>query len=314
VSGSYQVVQSETAGVLAGHLFVDPPFVAYQAGAQHKRTVSFAALGPDGTTLACLTLAGGQDAWTSPITGAFGGAAVAGDRTPGAAIFEVAEAATRWLRAEGAARAVVRLAPDAFGDPAAASLENALFRNGWRLEQADINYHLPITSPEAFLKQLGETKQKEIRRLHRSGSVFRALPAQEGRRAYEAIAENRAARGFPMTMSWTQVAALAAALPEAVTFRTVERDEAVLAGAVCLQVTPAYAYVFYWGEAAAFRKESPVLMLAEGLIAEHHRRGSAVLDLGTSTEQSVPNAGLIAFKEGLGCRTSSKRTYVLDPS
>jgi len=309
--GAYRVVRSEDVGALGGPLFLDPAFVAFQAGAQGKRTVSFSALGSDGAMLASLTLASSGEVWSSPITGAFGGVAVAGDRAPDAAVFEIAEVATGWLASEGAARAVVRLAPDAFDDPAAAALENALFRNGWRLDQADINYHLPVTAPEVFLRRLSETKQKEIRRLRRSGAVFRALPLGKGLRAYEVIAENRAARGFPMTMGWAQVQALAVALPERVTFWTAERDEAILAGAICLQITPSYAYVFYWGEASAFRKESPVLLLAEGLIADHHRRGFAILDLGTSTDQSVPNPGLIAFKEGLGCRASGKRTYVL---
>ena len=36
--------------------------------------------------------------------------------------------------------------------------------------------------------------------------------------------------------------------------------------------------------------------------------------LGTSTEQSVPNLGLVTFKEGLGCLTSGKRTYSLRPT
>lgn len=313
MSSAFQVVRSDAPSVLPAHLCLDAAFVAFQQDAQQKRVVTFCALGANGVPVASLTLAGREDGpWTSPITGVFGGVAAV-RRAPAAAVFEIAGEATRWLREEAKRSGIVRLPPDAFADPGSAALENALFRSGWRLDQTDLNYHLPITTPEAFLKGLGETKQKEIRRLQRSGAAFRRLPPAEGLRAYQVIAENRAARGYPMTMTWPQVAELGGALPGQVSFWVAERGGDVLAGAVCLQLTETYAYVFYWGEAPGFRKESPVLLLAAGLIDEHHRQGISVLDLGTSTEGSVPNAGLIAFKEGLGCQATAKRTYVLDP-
>lgn len=311
MSGEFTVVRTEAAGAGSGHLFVDPAFIAYQSGAQGKPLTSFSALNSGGEAVACLTLAHSEDAWNSPVTGAFGGASAA-PRASASAIFAVADAATEWLRDQGAAHSIIRLPPDAFADPTAAALENALFRNGWRLAQSDLNYHLPIVAPEAFLKSLGETKQKEVRRLQRSQAAYRRLATQDGRRAYDVIAENRAARGFPMTMSWPQVEALAAAFPANIAFSVVERGADLLAGAIVLELTPTYVYVFYWGEAPAFRRESPVSLLAEGLVAEHHARGVTVMDLGTSTERSLPNPGLIAFKEGLGCRTSGKRTYALD--
>jgi hypothetical protein len=311
MSGGFRVEQMAEAGDLAGHLFVDPAFLAYQSRAQDKQLTTFAAVGADGATAASLTLAGREGVWTSPVTGAFGGLA-ASARAPADCVFEIVDAATRWLADTGAKTGVVRLAPDVFADPTAAALENALVRRGWRLAEADINFHLPVTAPDLFLRGLSETKQKEVRRLQRSGAGFRRLAPGEGRLAYQVIADNRAARNYPMTMTWPQVEALAAALPAEVSFWVAERGADILAGAICLRLTPAYAYVFYWGEAPAFRKESPVLLLAEGLVAEHHRQGAAILDLGISTAQSAPNPGLIAFKEGLGCRASGKRTYVLE--
>ena len=307
-----EVIRSDGPGSLAGPLFVDPAFLTYQSGAQDKRLVSFSALDADGHALASLTLcASAEGLWTSPVTGAFGVLAAV-DRAPAAVAFALAAAASDWLRAQGAP-AQLRLPPDCFADPLAAALENGLFRAGWRLAQSDLNHHLPVAGAAAFQAGLGETKQKEIRRLTRSGAVFALQPPQAGERAFQVIADNRAARGYPMTMTWPQVAALAAAFPDQVRFAAVERDGEALAGAICLRLTPAYAYVFYWGEARAARRESPVMLLAEGLVEDCAAQGVTVLDLGTSTDQSAPNPGLIAFKESLGCLTSGKRTYRLDP-
>jgi CelD/BcsL family acetyltransferase involved in cellulose biosynthesis len=313
MSAAYEVIRSETVPDLPGSLFLEPGFVAYQRQAQGKQITTFTATSPDGRSDVSLTLAGRDGVWSSPITGAFGGVVAIG-RPPAASVFAVVHSATQWLRSVPAATGVVRLAPDAFADPTAAMLENALFRNGWRLDQTDLNYHLPITSSETFVADLGETKQKEIRRLKRSGAVFRRLEVETAEPAYKAIAENRADRGYPMTMSWPQLEALAKAFRGSVAFYTVERGGDVLAGAICLRLTATYFYVFYWGEAPAYRRESPVAFLAEGLMAELHLKGGEVLDLGISTEHSVPNPGLIAFKESLRCRTSGKRTYRLDPA
>ena len=167
MSGGFRVERTAQAGELAGHLFVDPAFQAYQSRAQDKALTTFAAVGPDGAAAASLTLAGRDGVWASPVTGAFGGLA-APARAPADAVFEIVDAATQWLAGQDGARGLVRLAPDGFADPTAAALENALVRGGWRLADADINFHLPVTAPDVFLKGLSETKQKEVRRLHRS--------------------------------------------------------------------------------------------------------------------------------------------------
>jgi CelD/BcsL family acetyltransferase involved in cellulose biosynthesis len=115
-----------------------------------------------------------------------------------------------------------------------------------------------------------------------------------------------------MTMAWPQLAALAGAFPDQVSFHGVERAGDLLAAAIRLRITPTHHYVFYWGEDPAWRKESPTILLAEELMADSHAAGATVLDIGTSTDDSKPNLGLITFKESLGCQTRAKRTYVLD--
>jgi predicted N-acyltransferase len=229
-------------------------------------------------------------------------------------VFSVVDVATSWLRGEPeTTSASIRLPPDCFGQPGSAALENALHRAGWRLDRADVNHHLLVGPSGRFLAELGETKRKELRRLDRSGATA-SEAGLEASRIYGIIAENRRSMGYPMTMAWPQVEALATAFPDRVRFFGVIRGGTILAGAICLRVTASYLYVFYWGERPEFRKESPVTLLADGLVAYAHAREVAVLDLGVSTEHSAPNAGLIAFKESLGCRASSRRIYTLDIS
>jgi hypothetical protein len=297
----------------AAHLFVHPGFNAFQAHAQNKRLVTFGAFRDEaGRPVAALTLAEGSGVWTSPVTGAFGGLATDG-RVGADLVGALAVAATAWLRAEAGGAARIRLPPGCFPDDTAAALENALFREGWSLAEVDLNYHLPVVAPEAYVRGLRETRQKEIRRLRRSGAVARRLPLSDGEVAYRTVAANRAARGYPMTMAWDQMWALAEAFPDVVGFHVVERAGEILAGGITLRLTAAYAYVFYWGEAPEHRAESPVVLLAEALMAEAHAAGVAILDIGASTDASLPNPGLIAFKESLGCLATPKTTWEFRP-
>jgi hypothetical protein len=308
-----EVRRSCDPGLDVDQFFLTRAFNAYQARVQDKALVTFAAWAKDAVAPdACLTIAGSGGHWTNPVTGAFGGLALASGANP-ASVSRLAGALTDWLGAEtGTRRATLRLAPDCFADASTAILENALFRCGWRLLQIDLDQYLPVVAGDVFASNLTETKQKELRRLKRSGARFVSLPSGAARPAYEVIALNRVARGFPMTMTWAQIEDLAAAFPDRVTFHAVERDGGLLAGAVLLSVTASYQYVFYWGEAPLSRRESPVVLLAEGLVHLCHGRGASILDIGASTEDSTPNPGLFAFKQSLGCRTAAKRTYRLD--
>lgn len=297
------------AGLHSGILFLSARFNAYQARVQGKPLVSFVADAPRGRVGLTFGDAGGGR-WCAPVTGAFGGLACEDEPSPEIAS-AIVEAATTWLRETGAS-GVVRLPPDGLQIRGAALLENALFRAGWRLSQSDLNFHLPVTDPESFVRALGETKQKEVRRLKRSGAVVARPSGAAARSAYDAIAENRAAQGYPLSMPWPALADLAQTFAHEVMFYDVRRGDDVLAGAVCLQVSSACRYVFYWGERPAFRRESPVLLLAEAIMADAHADGLRLLDVGTASDASAPNPGLIAFKRSLGCSATSRRTWALD--
>ena len=114
-----------------------------------------------------------------------------------------------------------------------------------------------------------------------------------------------------MTMDWPSVDALAKAFPSRIGFFTVTADDEILAAAIRIQVSDVCDYVFYWGERPDAKRRSPVILLAHGLISDAYKRGVTILDLGTSTDQSQPNQGLIAFKESLGGKISARRTWEL---
>ena len=60
------------------------------------------------------------------------------------------------------------------------------------------------------------------------------------------------------------------------------------------------------------KKKKPINALAEFLVTYYTNKGFEYLDIGPSTDQGIPNYGLIDFKESIGCRTDSKVTVEFD--
>jgi Acetyltransferase (GNAT) domain len=307
---AFEVGLCATEAEMADYLYVSPAFNAWQAKVQGKRLQSFGIFRKDTKQLyAKLTLAGQGRAWSAPVTGAFGGP-VLHRSVPVGALDALLGEAVRWLKEEADAETcLIRLPPASFPDPTSPLMQNVLFRAGWILDQVDINYHFPVVDAPTFQAQLGATKRQETRRLKGTGASFCVIPHDQAEKVYAVIAGNRAARGYPMTMTWDALSALADAFPTHVHFFGVTRGEDFLAGAICLQLTPSYLYVFYWGEDPNFRREMPVLTLVDGIMDHCYKAGFATLDIGVSTERSTPNEGLIAFKTGLGFQPSAKLTF-----
>ena len=295
------------------YLFVSPDFTDWQSKVQGKTRQSFGVFRKDNQQqYARLTLAGKDGIWSAPVTGTFGGPTL--DKpVPIAALDRLMIEALRWLKEEAKADSCfIRLPPASFPDPSLALMQNVLHRGGWRLDQMDINYHLPVVPVERFHAQLGATKRQETRRLKGSGATFEPIPFAEAKRVYDIIASNRAARGYPMTMSWDALSAVAQAFCESFHFFGIVRRDRMLASAICIHITPQYLYVFYWGEDPEFRREMPVLLLVDGLVDFAYQNDITVIDIGISTDQSIPNEGLIEFKTALGFQPTPKLTYRFD--
>jgi hypothetical protein len=292
------------------HLFVRPDFVQWQAEHQGKALRSFGVYRKANDRLhARLTVSGKNGAWASPVTGAFGGVHIY-EAVPVALLEKLVAEVSNHLSQEGnAASMALRFPPACFPDSGSALLQNVVFRQNWTLLHVDVNYHIPVEHPDTFTANLGATKRQEIRRQKAQGSEFAQLPLSEARAAYEVISRNRAARGYPMTMSWDAMRAVSEAFPAEFQFFGVRRHDTLRAAAICIMVRPEYMYVFYWGEEPEFRREMPVLLLAQGLVARCFNSGVGVLDIGISTDASTPNEGLMEFKAGLGCLATPKPTY-----
>jgi lipid II:glycine glycyltransferase (peptidoglycan interpeptide bridge formation enzyme) len=69
--------------------------------------------------------------------------------------------------------------------------------------------------------------------------------------------------------------------------------------------------VIYWGDDLEFSQLKTMNYLSFNIFKYYKEQNISIIDIGPSTENSIPNYGLCEFKESIGCDISQKLTFEL---
>jgi hypothetical protein len=243
----------------------------------------------------------------SPGRGSYGGLQLVDARTPVSTLDAIASELERTLAREGIERLTIVMPPAAYAPNEHALWTNVLMRGGYQPGSPDLSYAVDVTDGPLDAR-MNSGNRYIARTAERRGLAFRVLGASERCEAYAVNAENKAKRGYPMTMSLDALIAMDDALPGRVLWFGVMHDGRMIAANVSLVISPGVIYVFYWGEVRGVEKLSPVTVLADGVYRHCQSTGVRLLDLGTATLHGEPNPGLMAYKQNLGGTASLKLT------
>jgi hypothetical protein len=216
-----------------------------------------------------------------------------------------------FLKSLGAGAIRLKCPPSSHNLALSSIVTNILLRHGARLSGYELNYDMRMDD-RPFLERIAYSNVKRIRKCLRMGFVAEQIAAADYADAYHVICENRERHGYPISMTAAQLEELVAAFPGRVHFFAVHPDpqkSRIVAASVCLALSPAILYVFYWGDAADMGAFSPIALLASCIYAFSQRQGFHLLDVGTSTVLGEPNHGLINFKRNLGFAESLKPAF-----
>lgn len=201
--------------------------------------------------------------------------------------------------------------PPVFYDSAHISrMINALHVNNFSVSGIDLNHYLPLTlSGEEYEMYLSSNGRRNLKLSQDAGLQFhRCKNTREYEEAYNIIKENRKQAGFPLHLSFEEVLNTAELLPA--DFFVVIKEDKLIASAIVFRVTPKVAQIIYWGDLAAERDAKSMNYLAFELFKFFRDKGFDYLDIGPSTEDSIPNFGLCEFKESIGCQVSPKFSFI----
>ena len=189
---------------------------------------------------------------------------------------------------------------------------NACINFGGMVRKWDLNYAIDFRKVKeaGYQKYLKNNGRRNLRLSYEKGCSVKECAAEyEIRECYDVIRMNRVSKGYPLRMTFDQVE-WTRKMSKGKWFCVTCGDEKI-ASAVVFPATEKIAQVIYWGNIPGSEDKKPVNALAEFLVDYYTKLGFEYLDIGPSTDQGIPNYGLIDFKESIGCQTDSKVTIDL---
>lgn len=211
------------------------------------------------------------------------------------------------LRNRGITDIEVRAKPDHYGSNAAA-LMFVMLNRGFTLSSCDINTYIDLSSTESVDDYIGSLKpaaRKMLRKSERLGLRSIQLdPADEAgwAEAYDVLRINRVSRGRPMRLPFDYVQTVRDAFPGRVRMLCLRDDTRTVAAALLYRILPEHDVVQYWGDGHHHFTTSPMNLLVRDVVVHALAAGTRFLDVGISSEDGVPNHGLLQFKRSVGCR------------
>ncbi|NPD91536.1 GNAT family N-acetyltransferase [Xylanibacter muris] len=248
-----------------------------------------------------------EDGLYSPFSAPFGGFTSAKPQC-----FEFIDEAAGLLKAYSAdmdRRVVITLPPEFYNVPRFAAEASSLWRAG-RVRTPEVNYHFLLSDFSRYDMVLERNARKNLHKAMAVGMEFRRIESGDAagiRRAYGVIQRNRAEQGYPLRMSYEDVVRTVEVIPA--DFFIVEHGGCDVAAALVFHVAIDVCQVIYWGDLREYSMLRPMNWLAYRVFEYYHKFGIRILDIGPSTEHGVPNYGLCAFKESIGCRSSLKLSF-----
>jgi hypothetical protein len=290
-------------------LYLEPAHQALQAHGQPTHSF-FLEDEAANTTVAQLFVVpdgAGPGRASSPGQAPFGAVQLA-PGVPAAALHLLLETAETTLRAHGQQRLYLRGYPFCYDPAGAAQLAEVLRQRRYAVVQAEENYYLdPARDYEAHLHP---SERRRLRRCHQLGLVPEQEPPLILPWVYEFIAACRQERGHTLSLPLARVQELFRAFPRQHLIFSVRKPGGEWAAlTIAIQVSERVLYNFYPASPLADNHLSPMVLLNASLHAYARASGLAVVDLGTSTLPTGPNAPLLRFKRHLGGVSSLKLSW-----
>ncbi len=177
---------------------------------------------------------------------------------------------------------------------------NCMYRAGFETLNMELNYHFQTANLTATYEQdIWYNAKKNLKKANSFGLLFEKLDTNNGKLAYDVIAQNRSERGFPLRLTWEQVLQTNTVIP--MDFFLVKNSTQTVGSAIVYHMTPSIVRVIYWGDLPEFSEYKTMNFLSYKLFKHYKEQGINMIDIGHSTVDSVPNNGLCEFKESIGC-------------
>lgn len=206
---------------------------------------------------------------------------------------------------------IITLPPDFYDRRQLPLAVNALHRHA-ETRFVDVNYHFQIEDFANYSSLIDRNARNKLNKALKENLIFNKVEKGDSNgvaRAYEVIRRNREEHGYPLRMSYDDVAKTIEIIPA--DFFLLSHDGTDIAAAQVFHVAEDICQLIYWGNLQESSQMRPMNLLAYRVFEYYYKQGLRILDIGPATEDGVPNYGLCNFKESIGCKTSNKFSFLL---
>ena len=195
----------------------------------------------------------------------------------------------------GLHRIDIVMPPDIYHMTFNAKVISALLRNGYHFMYPEITGWVQLQDFRGVFTQ--KNCREYYRQAQRNNLIFnRTENVCDKKEIYELICENRAKFGRPIYMTFDNIMSTGEIWP--IDFFKVESpDQQIVASAIFYRNHHQICYALFWGDNDKGRSLRAMDFLLLNLFSYYKEAGFKYIDLGISTEDGIPNEGLLRFKE-----------------
>ncbi|MBN2167159.1 MAG: hypothetical protein JW717_12840 [Marinilabiliaceae bacterium] len=201
------------------------------------------------------------------------------------------------------------LPPDLYHQTFNAKCINSLFRAGFKSAIPEVTSWIDLREFDGRYTQ--KNSREYYRQAERNKLVFSYTDNENDKvEIYELIKENRAKFGRPIYMTLNDIKLTGSIWPVDF-FKVTTPENNIVSGGIFYRFHNEICFAVFWGDNEEGRSLRAMDYMLLNLWTYYKKFGFNFIDLGISTENSVPNTGLLRFKETHEAQSSLKYTFEL---
>lgn len=207
----------------------------------------------------------------------------------------------------------ITLPPDLYENSFISKQINCLWRGGFSINKIELNYAFNLNKfDSSYTEIIWRNARKNLNIAKNAGlSIVLCEEKNDKIRAYDIIKKNREQKGFPLRMEWKEIEETTMIIRSDF-FIIQNKHFNDIASAIIFYVSEYVVQVIYWGDLLEYSSLKPMNFLSYKLFEFYKKNGVTFVDIGPSTENSIPNYGLGEFKESIGCTIQPKYSFSKD--
>lgn len=206
----------------------------------------------------------------------------------------------------------IALPPNIYHQTFNAKTINILYYNNFKIKSLDITSWVDLS---LFENTFSQKRSKEYYcQTTKAGLIFRqATEVNEKKQAYELIRLNRIKYERPIHMTFQDLEKINEIF-DVDYFSVINKSENILASAILYRAHASIVYAVFWGDNDLGRSSRAMNFCLFNLWKHYKELGYKYIDISISTENGIPNEGLLRFKEMHEGISSPKYTFIWSPN